>query len=355
MVYLPVLLRDYTSLGEAQIGMYFFLGGLVAIAGALLSGVIAHHIEDETNVLRYGSISVTLGILCLILSDNMMFMYLSIFLLFLQRSTIYALGDEISINYLKNKNADFGKIRSFGSIGWGANFLINGILVVYAPKLMMLEWFMVSIVFIFLAFSLPKAKTVKHKNNESFLTIFRVRNYVLFLIASGLMWGCITNVQTYAQFLVQDLGGNIALYGTISALAAILDFFVMQKSSSVLEKLGTYKYSLLLCLILFVKFLIIAFSNSAALIYFSIFFDPFFFGLIIPFSSQFVKKMVDSSTSAMAITIVTTVNLFIGSILSLVFGYVYEFISPTFVFGIMSVLAFSAMLIMLFVKVKEAE
>lgn len=355
MVYLPVLLREYTTLGESQIGMYFFIGGLVAIAGALLSGLVAHRIEDETNVLRYGSISVTLGILCLIFSENVMFIYLSVFLLFFQRSTMYALGDEISINYLKNKNADFGKIRSFGSIGWGCNFLINGILVVYAPKLMLLEWFMVSIVFIFLAFKLPKSKVVKHKNDANLLSIFRVRNYVLFLLASGLMWGCINNVQTYAQFLVQDLGGNIALYGSISALAAILDFFVMQKSSSVLEKLGTYKYSLLLCLILLVKFIIITCSNNPALIYFSILFDPFFFGLIIPFSSQFVKKMVAESTSAMAITIVTTVNLFFGSILSLVFGYVYEFISPTFVFGIMSVLALGAMLIMIFVKVKETD
>lgn len=353
LVYLPILLRSYTNMSEANIGTYFFLGGIVAIVGAIISGFLAHKINDETNVLRYGSITLVLGLLCLVVSSNPFFLIMSIILIFFLRSAIYAIGDEVSITYLNKTGSDFGKVRSFGSIGWGVNFVINGILVVYAPKLLLLEWIIISIIFVYVAFKLPSTTSVKKHNNTNWLILFKNKNYVFFLIASGIMWGCITNVQIYSQFMIQDMGGSIAVYGLISAIAAILDFFIMQKSSSILEKMGSYKYSIFIVFVILIKFIIIATANNYYVIYFSIIFDPIFFGLIIPFSSQYIKKMVDKDVSAIAITFVTTLNLLLGSIFSMIFGYTYEFISPNSVFILMSF--FTIISLILITRVKNVE
>jgi PPP family 3-phenylpropionic acid transporter len=347
LVYLPVLLRNTRSLTEAQVGTLFMIAGVVAIFGGILSGLIAQKTNDIRKVLRFGTILMTFGIIMLLYVDTYYAIMFSFLFIFFARSTLYFLSDELTINYINSGHPyDFGKVRSFGAAGWATNFFINGLIITYAPQFFIPIWMVAITMLIYTTFRLPKPEKIEQKELKfsDIKRIFKIRDVVLFMIVSGLVWGTITNVQTYAQYFVQDLGGSLTIYAMINGIVGILDFIFMQNSSKIRNKVGERLYILGLLTLILIKYVIIAFALDPIYLYMQVFIDPVFFGLFIPFSSVFIKRHIDQSMSAIALTLITSINLALASILSLVFGYMYEFVSPRSVFLIMAFVVFLAIL-----------
>lgn len=347
LVYLPVLLRNMRSLTEAQVGTLFMVAGLVAIFGGIISGYVAQKTGDIRKVLRFGTILMTSGIIMLLYVDTYYAIMFSFLFIFFARSTLYFLADELTINYINSGHPyDFGKIRSFGSVGWATNFFINGLIITYVPKLFIPIWLFAIAMLIYTTFKLPKPLVSDHKQFKmnDIKKIFKIKDVVLFMIVSGLLWGTITNVQTYAQYFVQDLGGSLTIYAMINGVVGILDFIFMQNSSRIRNKVGERFYILGLLSLILIKYVIIAFALDPIYLYMQIFIDPVFFGLFIPFSSMFIKRHIDQSMSAIALTVITSINLATAAILSIIFGYMYEFISPRSVFLVMAFIVFIAIL-----------
>ncbi len=342
LVYLPVLLRMSVGFNEIQIGQLYLWGGFVAIIGSLLNGYIAQRISDERRVVQVGSILLLLGIIGLYRYHSFQITLLIFVLLFLMRTTIYVIGDELIINYLNANpqlNSDFGKIRSFGSLGWGLNFLINGILVTINPNLLVISWLIAASVLLISSIKMPRVN-VKHDVTSFELkqvkSLFNNRNFMLFIIGNGLFWGTINNMQTYSQFLVLDLGGSLTIYGIFNSLILIVDFIVMNKSPLVNKYLGDKKYYRLITCLILAKYVIIALAFDPLLIYISILIDPFFFGLMIPFSSKYIKNIIDPNLSTIALSLEKVMAQSAAAIGSIIFGYIYSYYSGNIVFVIMS-------------------
>ncbi len=346
LVYLPVVLRGYNNINESTIGKLFFIGGIVAIIGALINGIIAQKINDERRILQLGIMFLLLGAILLINATTYHLILLSFILIFFIRSTLNIIGDEVIINFIMiNKVGDFGKIRSFGSIGWASNFFINGFIITNYPDKFYLVWITAIVALLIVAFIMPKV-IVPHDQLEFKLKdltkLWNNKNIVYFFIISGLLWGTIINMQTYSQFFLTDLGGSLQTYAWINGFIGIVDFIIMANSTKIKNKAGESYYLKGLILLMVVKYLIIAIALSPIFIYISILIDPVFFGLFVPFSSVFIKREVNFDLSAMALTITNVINMVMAAIFSIIFGYMYEFISPMSVFITMACICLMA-------------
>lgn len=341
LVYLPVFLRSYFGFTELQIGQLYLWAGIVAIIGSMINGYIAQRISDERKVVQVGAVMMLLSIFALYLNHTFMFTLFIFTFLFFMRSTIYVIGDELIINYLAANpelNIEFGKIRSFGSLGWGLNFLVNGIIITVAPKLLIVSWLTAAILLLVASLKMPLSN-VKHEaeqfDKEKFKQLLSNRSLMIFIICNGLFWGTINNMQTYSQFMVQDLGGTLGIYGLMNSIILVIDFMVMNNSTKVNDRLGNKRYYRFIGFLLLVKYIIIMFAFSPILIYVSVLIDPFFFGLMVPFSSKYIKTIIDPSASTIALSMEKVLSQLAAAVGSIIFGYVYSVYGGSYVFAIM--------------------
>lgn len=341
LVYLPVIMRSNFGYNEVQIGQLYLWGGIVAIIGSIISGMIAQKISDERKVIQVGAVMMLCGIIAISQLQTFAIVFIIFTLLFFMRSTIYVVADELIINYINEHPAEsieFGKIRSFGSLGWGLNFLINGFIVSYSPKLLMYTWLLAAILLLISSCKVPHAsmKTETEKFSISKLSsLFNNRNFMLFIICNGLFWGTINNMQTYSQFFVQDLGGTLTVYGIMNSLILIIDFMVMNNSTKVHNLLGNKKYYRFITILLLVKYFIIMVAFNPIFIYISILIDPFFFGLMIPFTSKYIKQIINPNLSTVALSLEKVMAQSAAAIGSIIFGYFYANYGGQIVFAIM--------------------
>lgn len=341
LVYLPIFLRGYFGFSELQIGQLYLWAGLVSIIGSLVNGYIAQKIADERKVIQVGSMLMILSIILLYFYHTFTLTLIIFTLLFFMRTTIYVIGDELIINYLTTNShlgIDFGKIRSFGSVGWGLNFLINGLIISFAPKLLVISWLLGACLLLVSTFKMPLVKvthTVEKFDANKLKSLLTNRNFMLFIICNSLFWGTINNMQTYSQFLVEDLGGMLGIYGIMNSLIIIIDFIVMNKSPKINNKLGNKKYYRLISVLLLAKYVLIMVAFKPLLIYISVLIDPFFFGLMIPFSSKYIKTIIDRNSSTVALSLEKVLSQLFAAFGSILFGYIYTLYGGAHVFAIM--------------------
>mgnify|MGYP000495023064 FL=1 len=163
IVYLPVLLRNLHGIEEATIGSLFLLAGLVSIVGALTSGYIGQNIKDERKILQLGVLGLLIGALLVVSTSNLLIIALSFVFIFFVRSALYTIGDELAITHIHNsKGGDFGKVRSFGSIGWALNFFISGVLISGYPTLFIINWVVAIMFLLITTFRIPKIIVEEH-------------------------------------------------------------------------------------------------------------------------------------------------------------------------------------------------
>ncbi len=344
LVYLPVFLRSYLGFTEIQIGQLYLWAGIVSIIGSMVNGYIAQKISDERRVVQIGSLMIIASIFALYFYHSFAFTLVIFTSLFFMRTTIYVIGDELIINYLEQHPdlaIDFGKIRSFGSLGWGLNFLINGFIISYAPEMLIVTWLIAAFLLLFASLKMPLVN-VKHEHEKfeikKIATLLSNRNFMIFILCNALFWGTINNMQTYSQFMVQDLGGTLTIYGLINSAILIVDFLVMNNSPKINDKLGNKKYYRLLGILLFGKYVLIMLAKDPTLVYISVLFDPFFFGLMVPFTSKYIKRLISPNLSTIALSMEKVFVQISAAIGSIVFGYVYSSYGGQYVFMIMVIL-----------------
>ncbi len=359
-VYLPVFMRNFFGFNEIQIGKLYLWAGIIAIIGSIISALIAQKIKDERKVVRVGSIMMLLSVIMLYLNHQFSFVFFVFIFLFFMRSAIYVIGDELIINYLnahKELKIDYGKIRSFGSLGWGMNFLINGIIVSNFPKMLVISWLIGIILLILATFKMPKAKVIHHETEKfefsKIKSLFTKKNYLIFIIVNSLLWGTINNMQSYSQFMVEDLGGTLTIYGLMNSIILIVDFLVMNNSPKVNKKLGDKKYYRFVAILLLIKYGLIALAHNPTLIYISVLIDPFFFGLIVPFSSKYIKSEISTDLSTVALSLEKVFAQCFAAIGSIIFGYLYAYYGGSIVFILMAIIVIINLIVASRIKFKS--
>ncbi len=338
LIFLPLYLRSNLGFNELQIGVIYFFGGISAVISSIVNGYIAQKIIKKKRVLNIGLFFTLFGSIILLTSTSFKMIIIGYIFLFYIRSLLYIIGDELTISYVKlYPNFNFGKIRSFGSLGWGSNFLISSLIFIFFPTKIIFLLLIVVCILLINSFYLPTIYEIENhplKIND-ILLLFKYKNFMLFLLITSLMWSTVNNMQMFIEFALQDNNGSIFLFAFFNVCILILDIMFMRKSTALLKKFGGKKYFLFFMSVMFLKFLLLAIHPTTIIIYICVFFDPLFFGLMIPFNSLFTKFEIPDSLSTIALTLVTTLSTILVSIMSIVYGAVYHILGYQSVFIIM--------------------
>lgn len=341
LIWIPIFLKVKLEYNSIEIGILLTISGITGIIFTFILANIAQKILDQRKIFRYGIFTCIIPIFLIMLSDNFYMIMIILILINIMRYILYIITDDITINYVnQNKDIEFGKIRSYGSLGWGSNFLINYILFTINPYLIFITIFIVSLGLFYNSFKLPISnEEKKHFKIKDGLKLLKYKNYVLFCFIIALMWSIINNATTMIEYSVIDLNGSLAIFVILSVLGTVFDMIFMNLlSSKILKKLNGRKYFLLFIALFLIKFSLLSLFLSPQIIYFTLLIDPIFFALMIPFLSVFIKNEINVNLSVIALMSATLLNAFMQAIFAYVYGFVYEVAGAKMVFKIMLVM-----------------
>lgn len=341
LIWIPIFLKVKLEYNSIEIGILLTISGITGIVFTFVLANIAQKILDQRKIFRYGIFTCIIPIFLIMLSNNFYMIMIILILINIMRYILYIITDDITINYVnQNKDIEFGKIRSYGSLGWGSNFLINYILFTINPYFIFITIFIVSLGLFYNSFKLPISnEEKKHFKIKDGLKLLEYKNYVLFCFIIALMWSIINNATTMIEYSVIDLNGSLAIFVILSVLGTVFDMIFMNLlSSKILKKLNGRKYFLLFIGLFLIKFSLLSLFLSPQIIYFTLLIDPIFFALMIPFLSVFIKNEINVNLSVIALMSATLLNAFMQAIFAYVYGFVYEVAGAKMVFKIMLVM-----------------
>lgn len=346
-LFLPLYLKQELNFNHFQIGLLYMSGGLITLISSFSNSIIANIIKSSKKVLIYTNLSLFIGSIVLYNATNYQEVLIAYLFIFVIRNLLYILGDDITISYTQeNETADYGKIRSYGSLGWGLNFLINIILFSINPKLLIIALLIVSLGLMLNSLLLPNLKSeIKRVSKKNVKELFLYKNYWIFLIVTVLMYSILNNMQMYIEFTIMETNGNLNIYALLNILIIAIDMMIIYNSRKILKKLQGKKYLTLYLTLIFLKFFFLTIFPHYKTVYLLTIVDPLIFGLSIPFVSLFVKTEVSQVIGGIALMILVESNTIMTSIMSGIYGYLSNSYGLRYVYLIMWLLITIALIV----------
>lgn len=354
LICLPIYFKVAVQLSAFEVGIIYLVGGIISVICALISSIIAQKIKIKKRILNLGLIFMISGIIyfniLLIITGSITFNQALIgsSLIFSMRSLLHILGDELTITYTKiNKKANYGKIRSFGSLGWGANFLIMGIVLIFLTKWFMTIFLLSGLFIWFNSFYLPTNQTKEQLEFkfQDLKKILRMPNFLVYLVINTLLLSVLNNMNIFVEYTIIDNGDNLSWYYILSIIFITVDMLTVHYSSTILKKLKPRKYLLTFILLLNLKLIILILFAKTILLYIVILLDAIIWGLFIPFTSSFINSETSSNLLTILFMLAYSCALIFTSIFSPIFGYLYDKLGSSATFISMFILISIALIL----------
>ncbi len=233
----------YKSLGLSgtQIGLVNTAAPLVAIGAATLWGVLADRLGQPRKVLAIALPGVILSALALSTVRPFGLIVLFACLLALFNSATIPLLDNTTLRLLGERRGQYGRYRVLGSFGFiltslGAGYLydltgLTWIFYVYAAILALM---------LLAAFGLP-GQPVRLAGGSVWRgmgQMIRQPAWVLFAVASILLWMSNTGSMNFLGITIEDLGGAKRLIGLASMMAAVTEIPILLNSERLMARFG---------------------------------------------------------------------------------------------------------------------
>lgn len=358
LTYLPLFLKHRFQYSGSEFGTVLLVAGIFAVLGILIGPMIVNRFKKEKSVMIIEFTLMLFSIGLIAISSNFYVIILATGLCYLNRMAMYSIGDNMMADIGKEHGIPFGRFRSFGSIGWGLCFLVNGFLVINHQSWFLIVWAVATVIAIFNLIKLDE-KTVQKKQAslieiKTVKEISKYKNAIHYLIIATMMYILLQTASPFVNFMVLELGGRIEIYSTVTAALVIIEFLVMFYANEVRKKISDQQYVELIVFLLIIKMLIISFASSPYLVYGSAILDPIIFGLILPFNPDYLKASVPKKFNATILSFFGIVSLIAMALASKLAGNIMDLISTKAVFIGYLLLAVLIMLLVKVFKIKES-
>lgn len=232
--FLPFLTLYYQGLGlsGSQIGLLAGLSPVISLVSAPLWSGLADATGKHRWVLSFGLLGAAGGILMMRQAEQLAWLALAITCYAFFASAIIPLADSATMHMLGGEKASYGKIRMWGSVGWGISAPLAGKLIDgYGVK----AGFAcsASLVFLILLVSLGMRHSTQRLSTPFWHGVRQVladRRWYPFLGLAMVGGMCLSVVSSYLQLLMKSLGASrtqVGLSQTVATLSEIpMLFFV---------------------------------------------------------------------------------------------------------------------------------
>lgn len=336
LTYLPLYLFNKYNYSGSKYGTILLIAGLFALVGIIISPYIINIFKREKSVMIVEFTLMFLAIIVLANTNNYYVIIVAMSFIYLNRMAMYSIGDNLIEGIAKSNGLAYGKFRSFGSVGWGTCFLVNGYLVSNQPQYFLIFFAIICIGAIINLFFLSedkketKVSSILHPQTYRNLKIGH--NAFVYLIVVSLVSICIQTSANFTNILIQDLDGRVDLYGTLTAVLVTVEFTVMFFSHNIRRKLLDQRYFELVGILLIFKMICLVFASTPTMVYLTALIDPFIFGLVLPFTPSFLKDNVAKKDSLTVFVIMGILTLVVTAVYSKISGEIMQYFNIKAVF-----------------------
>lgn len=359
LTYLPFYVKSHYGFSGSQFGTILFVAGIFAIVGILIGPYLINIFRKEKFVLIIEYALMLLALIIIYFTNNFILITLATGLAYLNRMAMYVVGDNLMSDIGDKIGVPFGKFRSFGSIGWALCFFINGYLIINHPNIFLINWAILVILAIFNLISIEEEKKEEKVYNlvqvetiKQISTYETARNYLFIAI---IIYTLSQTVPNFINFLIIEVGGSVELYGMIFGALSIVEFIMMFNAHKIRNKMRDKQYIELIIILYIVKLLLIIFTRNPLIIYLSAIFDPFIYGLLLPFNPVFLKENTPPKLNGPILSLFGILSLLAIGGFSFLAGNLMDIFSTRSVFVAYILVAVFALILVNIMKLEEKQ
>lgn len=258
--YFPVWLQS-VGLTAKEIGIILFMPFLIRV---LTSGLVTSYADkqnDRSNVISVLFVGSALASILYVFSDNFWWILTVTVIFNFFFNPIMPSIDAVTLAGVRRFNADYGRIRIWGSIVFViANFSGGLLLASYEPQFLLYSIILTSFFAVAISFLLPRfgrkknpetsnstnslnrANTNVIKNDKSF---WKDKHFVLVLMAAGLVQASHAMLYGFGTIYWRDIGFSGSFIGMLWGVGVVAEVILFQFSTKLLKWMSPKQFILI--------------------------------------------------------------------------------------------------------------
>lgn len=332
-----------------QSGMIFAIGSFLAMAFQPILG----YINDKTKKSKEILIIITGIIFITLLLMNHINSFIGILILY--SFYVIAVFCEMPLMDTVSLSTEyaFGKIRLWGSIGFAVGALVSGkIIELCGTSSFLYLGAIASIVTGIVIIKIPMKNNNLHENDEKvdLKKLLTNKRYIIFVIVSMLFLGTNNGHNSYFAVYFKEIGGSMALLGTIVFLMTLSEVPFIGISPKLINKKGVEFVVTLAVLCMAVRWGVYFLFSKPSVIAGTFLFQGASVGLFFAGANLYIRNIVEKNTLGTAITIFMAAGSLGGMFVQYISGVIIEQYGAVYIYGFFSILVFTALVLMFLEK-----
>lgn len=313
---LSVYLANEAGLNGIEIGTIMSVGPIVMIVFQPIWGIVCDWSGKPAKILAMTSLLAGLfGLGYLLFEPYILLVSVAVVLAIFQ-SAIIPVSDSITLQYTTRIKSNYGKIRLFGSLGFGVAVFVMGKLSesFIGPSVIFYAFFIGLLIAAILALRLPEEPPqVKAKLFSGMKELVTMKRFLIFLAVTFLIFGPNLANNVYYGLFVEARGGTYTGIGIAFLLAVLSEIPFMRMAGSWINKLGLLPITLLAGIASLVRWLFYFTEPSLAIVYVTSMIQGFSLGLFIPAALQYIREVVPPHITVTAVTLYSAIGNGLGN------------------------------------------
>lgn len=341
------------------------IGLLIAVpSGAMLFqplwGLVVDKYDKARELGLIGIISSALVLSLLLFANNFTQVFIIVGLYSFIKAPVWSSIDNIIITYCMNNQINYGPLRVFASIAWGASLILFlPFNLLFGFKSYFIINLLISLYIAYIILKLPKTIVLEHNQNDlgehakfidgiKFLLKDRTYHYiVLYTLFFSTLF--VTNLNYQAMYF-QQLGQS-QLFISIAMFVSIMpELVLLPYVERISRNLNPIKMLMFVSAAYIVKYLIFATVTNIPILLLAATLHGIAMSFYIPIFIKLIKSSVPNNVSTTAITFNGFVSAITGILTSLVAGLLSGGFGITAVFVLVAILQSCGLIVLILFK-----
>ena len=313
---LSVYLANEAGLSGIEIGTIMSVGPIVMIVFQPFWGIVCDWSGRPAKILAMTSLLAGVFGLGYLLFDHYLLIVSVAVALAIFQSAIIPVSDSITLQYTTKIKSNYGKIRLFGSLGYGVAVFVMGKLSesFMGPSVIFYAFFFGLLIAASLALRLPEDPPgEKVKLFGGMKELITMKRFLIFLAITFLLFGPNLANNVYYGLFVEARGGTYTGIGIAFLLAVLSEIPFMRIAGTWIHKIGLLPITLLAGTASLVRWVLYFTEPSLATVYVSSIIQGFSLGLFIPAALQYIREVVPVRITVTAITLYSAIGNGLGN------------------------------------------
>lgn len=357
---LPLYLKSF-ELSGTQIGLLLSAGPIVSILAQPVWGMISDRYQAQKRVLVFALTAAALTGLFYPVTNGSFSLFLLLYvLLMLFQSAIIPIMDSMALAHAQKSKSDYGSIRMYGALGFALSVWVAGqiseLVGLWAIFYLFGGAFLICIL---IALTLPQEGTELSVSIWSGLgKLLRIPQYMVFLLASFLIFGPINANNSYFSLFYTAIGGAVAGVGLSFLLFAGSEAPVMLIAGKFINRFGMLPIIVVSGLISGIRWMYYSNGPSPGMVLALFFLQGLSVGLFLPTAARFIRENTPQEIQVTAQAIYAAAGNGLGTVVASYFAGVlfdrYGIFSTYQYFAGSSIIGSILLLILLFYQKSAA-